>query len=86
MKKAKEYLKGHLALALEDTKDVNAFFAEQALFLKEIITPDKVYKKIDVVSIKDVLFEANRLITKENMRLAVIGPYKEDERFKKLIK
>ncbi|MFH1863986.1 MAG: pitrilysin family protein, partial [bacterium] len=73
LKKAKEYLKGHLALALEDTKDVNAFFAEQALFLKEIITPDKVYKKIDAVSTKDVLFEANRLITKENMRLAVIG-------------
>lgn len=86
LKKAKEYLKGHLALALEDTKDVNAFFAEQALFLKEIITPDEVYKKIDAVSIKDVLFEANRLITKENMRLAIIGPYNDDERFKKLIK
>lgn len=86
LKKAKEYLKGHLALALEDTKDVNAFFAEQALFLKEIITPDKVYKKIDAVSTKDVLFEANRLIKKESMRLAVIGPYKDDERFKKLIK
>ena len=86
LKKAKEYLKGHLALALEDTKNVNAFFAEQTLFLKETITPDKVYKKIDEVGVKDVLFEAKKLITQENMRLAVIGPYSDDERFRRFVK
>lgn len=86
LKKAKEYLKGHLALALEDTKNVNGFFAEQALFLKETITPDMVYKKIDEVNVKDVLYEANRLFKPERLNLAVIGPYNSDERFRKLIK
>lgn len=86
LKKAKEYLKGHLALALEDTKDVDSFFAEQALFLREIITPEAVYKKLDEVNIKDVLFEANRLFKKENMRLAIIGPYENKDKFVKIIK
>lgn len=86
LKKAKEYLKGHLALALEDTKDVDSYFAEQALFVKEIITPEEAYSKVDEVGIRDVIFEANRLIKKENMRLAIIGPYNNDERFRKLAK
>ena len=85
-KKAKEYLKGHLALALEDTKDVNVYFAEQALFVKEIITPEKVYKKVDEVSIEDVICEAKRLIKKDSMRLAVVGPYKNKSKFVKLLK
>lgn len=85
LKKAKEYLKGHLALALEDTKNVDSFFAEQVLFVKEIITPEEAYKKVDEVSIKDVIFEANRLFKKEKMYLAVIGPYKSEEKFVKII-
>ena len=85
LKKAKEYLKGHLALALEDTKDVNSFFTEQALFVKEIVTPEEAYKKVDEVSIKDVIFEANRLFKKEKMYLAVIGPYKNKDKFVKII-
>lgn len=84
--KAKEFLKGHLALALEDTKDVTAFFADQALFSKEILMPEEVYKKIDKVTVKDVLAEAKKLFVPERLNLAVIGPFKNKESFVKLLK
>jgi predicted Zn-dependent peptidase len=83
--KAKEFLKGHLALALEDTKDVTSFFADQAMFAKEILTPEEVYKKVDKVRLEDVVFEAKKLFVPERLNLAIIGPFKEKEKFKKLL-
>ncbi len=84
--RAKEFLKGHTALALEDTKDVNGFFGEQGLFLKEILTPEEVFKKIDKVSIDEVLSEANKLFKPERLNLAIIGPYEDENRFQKLLR
>ena len=37
--KAKGFLKGNLALALEDTHDVSGFFGDQELFLGKCLTP-----------------------------------------------
>lgn len=85
LKKAKEFLKGHLALALEDTKDVTGFFGDQALFTEEILTPEEVYKRVDNVTTEDVLEEAKKLITKDRLNLAIIGPYDDEEKFKKLL-
>jgi predicted Zn-dependent peptidase len=85
LRKAKEYLKGHLALALEDTRDVNAFFAENQLFLNKIETPEEVFRAIDAVSIENVLSEAKKLFRPERLNLAIIGPYKEESRFRKLL-
>lgn len=84
--KAKEYLKGHLALALEDTKDVSIYFGEQALFLPEILTPEEIYKKVDEVNLDDVTSEAKKLFVPSRLNLAVIGPYNNDDKFRKLLK
>lgn len=84
--KAKEFIKGHLALSLEDTKDVNGFFAEQELFLRSIKTPEEVYKQIDKVRQVDVLYEAKKLITPSGLNLAIIGPYEDEGRFAKLLR
>lgn len=84
--KAKEFLKGHLALALEDTSDVNSFFADQELFSEKVLTPDEVFKKIDKVNLEEVLFEAKKLFVPERLNLAIIGPYQNDKDFAKLLK
>jgi predicted Zn-dependent peptidase len=83
--KAKEFIKGHLALALEDTKDVSSFFGEQALFLDEILTPEAIYKEIDKVDVEDVMREAKKIFVPEHLNLAIIGPYDNDGKFKKLL-
>lgn len=84
--KAKEFLKGHLALSLEDTSSVNGYFGEQELFSKEVLTPDQVFKKIDKVSLDEVLFEAKRLFVKDRLNLAIIGPYKNSKEFDRIVK
>lgn len=83
--KAKEFLKGHLALSLEDTSDVSSFFGDQELFSDKVLTPEEVFKKIDKVTMDEVNFEAKRLFVPERLNLAIIGPYEDDEKFKKLL-
>lgn len=84
--KAKEYIKGHLALSLEDTKSVNSFFSTQELLLGKIDTPDDVFAGIDKVTIKDVVRVAKSIFNPQNLNLAIIGPYKDPNRFKKLLR
>ena len=84
--KAKEFLKGHLALSLEDTSDVNSFFGDQELFSHEVLTPEEVFKRVDKVTLEEVFFEAKRLFVPDRLNLAIIGPYKNSEEFGKIIK
>ncbi len=84
--KVKGYIKGHLALSLEESENINDFFAEQALFDKIIYTPEEIFKKIDAVSIEDVYSEAKKLFLPSKLNLAVIGPYKDKEKFVQLLK
>ncbi len=84
--KSKEFLKGHLALALEDTSDVSGFFGDQELFSQKVLTPEEVFKLIDKVNMDEVNFEAKRLFVPERLNLAIIGPYENDEKFKKILK
>jgi predicted Zn-dependent peptidase len=84
--KAKEYIKGHLALALEDTKMVNAFFAFDELFLGRTKTPKELYKAIDMVSMQDVMKVAKNLFVPEKLNMAAIGPLKSKENIENLLK
>jgi len=85
LKKAKEYLKGHFALALEDTKEVNDFTGLNELFLGKVETPEEIFDKVDSVTIENVVDAAKKLFRPERLNLAIIGPYKDGERFRKLI-
>jgi predicted Zn-dependent peptidase len=73
--KAKEYMKGHLALALEDSGDVNDFFGLEKLLLGNVRTPEEIMKKIDEVTEEEVIAVAKRFFKREKLNLAVIGPY-----------
>jgi len=85
--KAKEYLKGHLALSLEDTSEVGVIFGTEELLLGDIITPKQMIKAIDKVTLDDVIFVAKHHFLANRMALAVIGPYKNSDRkiFEKLV-
>ncbi|QQS39332.1 insulinase family protein [Candidatus Woesebacteria bacterium] len=83
--KAKEYLKGHIALSLEDTKVINHFFGIRELKLGKLETPQDVYEGIDKVSYDEILAVAQSIFNPEKLNLAIIGPYKDDSKFKKII-
>ncbi len=83
LRKAKEYIKGRTALAMEDNQVRLDWFLEREAFYTKIETPDEVLKKIEAVSALDVQKVARDLFQSKKMTLAVIGPYKNDKLFKK---
>lgn len=86
LKKAKEYLKGHLALSLENTIAVNEFFGLRELLLGKTETPEEIFKKLDGVTLEEVYEVAKEIFVPERLNLAIIGPYDNRERFEKLLK
>lgn len=84
--KAKEYLKGHLALALEDTREVNDFVGEQELFLGKIETPAEIFKAVDKITAGQIVDLAKRYFVPGKMSFAVIGPFADQSVFAKILK
>ncbi len=83
--KAKEFLKGHLALSLEDTSEVGETYGVNELLMGEIITPEDMVKAVDKVSLEDVIAVARHHFQAQRMALAVIGPYKSEASFSSII-
>lgn len=85
IKKAKDYIKGHIALSLEDTKDVGAFFGMEELLLGKVRTPQEVFNGLDKVSVDEVVSVAKRFFKPQNLNLAVYGPQKNKAVFEKTL-
>jgi predicted Zn-dependent peptidase len=83
--KAKEYNKGHFVLGLEDTQSVAVFFAMNEILEKVQETPEEVLSKIQEVTLADVNRVAMQYLNTVDLSLAVIGDFKEEARFAKLI-
>lgn len=86
LKKAKEYIKGKTTLYLEDNQSRLDWYLEYAAFLRNTLTPAEAFKKIDAVTAQQVRAVARELFQAKNASLAVIGPYKTDKAFVKLMR
>ena len=86
LKKAKESLKGGLILALEDSQLVASRYASQFLLEKKIRTPKESAALIDEVTPADIKRVAKDIFKSEKLNLAIIGPYKSEVCFKKLLR
>ena len=84
--KAKEYLKGHLVLELEDSRSVAGFYAQAELLEKKIETPEKLIEKINKVTAADVESVAQKYFKQETLNLAIIGNFTDRQKFEKLLK
>ena len=86
LQKAKDYLKGILSLLLESSDAQASFYADQELLEKKVLTPKEKFEKIDEVSVNDIKKIAEDIFQPEKLNLAIIGPFQEKEKFKKLLK
>ncbi|MDP3991224.1 MAG: pitrilysin family protein [Candidatus Nealsonbacteria bacterium] len=86
LKKAKEYVKGKMALGLESSDALASFYGLQELLEKEALTPKEIYDKIDQVSSQDVLKVARDIFQPKKMNLALIGPFDNKKTFEKILK
>jgi predicted Zn-dependent peptidase len=86
LKKAKDNLKGKMALLLESSDAQASFYGMQELLENKILIPEEIYKKIDKVSQKDILKVAQDIFQPQKLNLALIGPFKDKNIFDKMLK
>lgn len=85
LEKAKQYVKGHFILELEDTRAVAAFYSMQEILERKLEDPEEVIKKIIAVSLDDVKRVALEFLYNKPLQLAIIGDFEDKNRFLKLI-
>ena len=86
LKKAKEYMKGHMVLGLENSRSVAYYYASQELLEKKIENPDDIMKKIDAVTIEQIETVAKKYFTEKGLSMAIIGNFTSRQQFEKLLK
>jgi len=85
LQKAKDYLTGRMVLNFEDSESVAQYYGLKYLLMDTIETPQEAIKKLRAVTKKEVEKIAQEIIKDGELRLAIIGPFKVEERFRKLV-
>ncbi len=80
LKKAKDYLRGKMALSLDATDAQASFYAMQEVMGQKVLTPEQKLKIVDKVTVNDIKNVAEDIFRLENINLAVIGPIEENKR------
>ena len=86
LERARELAKGRLLLRMEDTRAVAGWGGSQELLYDQVLTVDEVVEKVDAVTTSDVERVANEFLLTNKFNLAVVGPYRSDRQFKRLLK
>ncbi|MBU4482182.1 insulinase family protein, partial [Candidatus Parcubacteria bacterium] len=86
LNKAKEYIKGKMILNLEDSSSVAEWYGGQQLLIGKTKTPEQKIQEIMKVTKKDVDRVAKKMFQTKNINLALIGPFKDKNKFLKLLK
>jgi predicted Zn-dependent peptidase len=80
-----EYSCGRLDLRLEDTRAVMSWLGGQELLRDEVLEPDTIIAALRAVTTDQVVEAARKYLKDPGYRLAVVGPYKADAAFQKLL-
>ncbi|MDP9249732.1 MAG: insulinase family protein [bacterium] len=86
LSKVKEYLIGNMKLSLESSDDIANFYGGEEILKRKIKTPAQKAKEIRKVTAAQVQKLAKDIFKESKLNLALIGPFKEKARFKKLLK
>jgi len=72
--KAKEFFKGRLFLRLEDNRAVAGWLGAQELLTGQVLTPEEAIAKTEACTREDLKRVANKLMVRDRLNLAVVGP------------
>ncbi|MDP3733426.1 MAG: pitrilysin family protein [Candidatus Daviesbacteria bacterium] len=86
LKKAKDMIRGRLAIRSESTNFLAEYFGFNFVLDRKIETFEEYLENIDRVSVEDILEVAKELIHPERFNLQVVGPFKEKSVFEKILK
>jgi len=87
LNKAKQYMRGKLVLAMEDSSSMMEWFGMQQLLRGKITDLPDILKLIDKVTIEDVQAVSQRLFVDDRLNLVLIGPEKavDEKTLKKVL-
>jgi len=86
LKKAKEIVRGRLAIKAESTNFLAEYFGLNFALDRDIETFEEYLAHTDKITIEDVQTIAQELFKKEKFNLQVIGPFKSEVPFQKILK
>ncbi len=84
--KAKELSKGRLLLSMEDSRNVAAWTGGQEILTGQVLSVDKIISLVDAITVAEIRQLASELLIGSQLRLAVVGPVKNDEPLEELLK
>jgi predicted Zn-dependent peptidase len=85
LRKAKSFAKGRFALQIESPHGLIMFGLRREVLEGQAPEPDEVIAGVEAVTAEDVQRVAHDLIADDALRLAVIGPFEDAERFEQLL-
>lgn len=83
--KTKDHIIGNLILGLETSDELASYYGSQEILMKSALSPAKLIQKINDVTPEEVRDVARVVMHDRGLNFAVIGPYKNQEKFKKIL-
>lgn len=84
--KAKEFIKGHLVLDLEDSRSVAGFYAHQELLEPVIENAEEIIAQIEAVTKEEIEAVGKEFFVDKSLNLAVIGNFTDRQKLEGLLK
>lgn len=85
LSRAKEYIKGKIAMGFEGSDDVIEYLVGQEVSREEIVVPAEKIRKINKVTAEDILRVAKNIFVDKRLNMALIGPHTATETLKTLL-
>ena len=86
LEKAKGHLLGGLVLGLETSDDLASFYGGQEAMTGRPLSPAEITRTVKQVTSEEVRKVARDFLLSHKLNLAVIGPYRKEAPFRKLLK
>ncbi|MEK7549947.1 MAG: pitrilysin family protein [Patescibacteria group bacterium] len=85
LKKAKDHIKGKMALAFEGSDDIVGYLTTQETLRHEILLPKEAAKKIDAVTAEDIQRLAKNIFQDKKLNMAIISPKVNQKKLQNLL-
>ena len=86
LKRTKDLIHGRYLIRLESSDDMASWYARQEILRGHVLTPEEFFKKINKVTAQDIKRVARNIFINKGLNLAVIGPFKDKNKFEKILK
>lgn len=85
LQKSKDHIIGNILLSLETSDQLASFYGSQEVLEGKILRPQDLIDRIRRVKAEEVWSVARAIFKNKKLNLAIIGPYRNDSRFRKIL-